>query len=177
MATHGHLQLVGRWLNDLTLLTGARPPDAWERLTAIGSMLADDYPSDAAFCRESLRHVAQDCRLFPSYAEVQRSLGVWWKEHRPVLTALPPPAPPARVAPDPEALAAVRHLVRGLAADLGYPENGAPADRPVPVAGQARNGHLSDGQLLAAYQKLASEGDLAALTRIALLQKKLRENS
>ena len=135
--------------------------------------MAEDFPADAAFCRESLRHVASECRFFASYAEVHRSLGVWWKENRPHVPALPPPVPEPREPPTPEALADVRATVRRLAAELVYAEDAAPT-APIPVAGQAKPGHLSDGQLLVAYQALADAGDRAALTRLEMLKKKIQ---
>ena len=178
--TPPHLRLVGAahlahvtgWLLDLS---GFYPPgdDLGRRIAAIASFLAEDFrDTNAAFCRASLHHVAGECRFFPSYAEVHRTLGVWWKEHRPVALELPPPAPAPREEPTEEAHAYVADTVRRLCAELGYRPDAIP-DKAIPAAGQAKPGHLSDGHLIAAYEKLAAEGSLPALTRLELLRKKM----
>lgn len=169
-----HLHRVSSWLTDLFRFTTNNPPPAElaARITAYASFLAENFHDDGAFCRASLDHVAGQCRFFPSYAEVNRSLGVWWKEHRPQLAALPPPAPPPRQEPTEEAHAYVADVVRKLRAELGFPEDAMP-DQPIPAAGQSKPGHLSDGHLIATYEKLAADGSLAALTRLEMLKKKI----
>ena len=173
-----HVHRVSSWLADLFRFTTNNPsPDELAaRITAYAAFLAEDFHDDAAFCAASLRHVSGECRFFPSYAEVTHSLGAWWKANRPQLPALPPPAPAPRQEPTEEAHAYVADVVRKLRAEMGYPED-AMADKPAPVPGASRPGHLSDGQLTAVYEKLAAEGNQPALTRLAMLRKKIAENS
>jgi len=176
MTTASHLRNVTRWLNDLTRLTaGSAPPaDADERIAAYAGLLADNFPNETVFTRATLEHVAGQCRFFPSYGEVAQLLGAWWKEHRPTPPALPPPpAPPEREIVSEEQMARNRERVRRVAAELQPPN--PPALRAIPVAGQSLPGHLSDGHLLATYEKLAREGDRAALLRLEMLKKKIAE--
>ena len=82
MSAH-HANIAG-WLNDLAVLTAGSQPiaDAKAKVAAYAGMLAEEYPA-AAFSRASLRHVAERCKFFPSYAELYEALGGWWKDNRP----------------------------------------------------------------------------------------------
>jgi hypothetical protein len=90
VSNRDHLRLVTSWLSDLANLTAGTAPlaDAKTKITAIASMLAEDFPA-GAFTRQSLNVVARACKFFPSYSELCTTLGAWWIEHR------PPPSQPA----------------------------------------------------------------------------------
>lgn len=79
-----HARIVAGWLNDLATLTAGTTPlaDSKAKVAALTGMLAEQYPAQA-FTRRSLEHVAAACTFFPSYGELNRILGAWWKDHRP----------------------------------------------------------------------------------------------
>lgn len=174
-----HKDRVTAWLSDLHDLAVNKldPADLDQKIAAIASLLAEDFRDPRVFCKQSLRFVSAEVRFFAAYADVYRSLGAWWKENRPALPALPPPEPPPRVTPDPVEHEEVHRLVQSITASLrAADDRKRAASMPAPPNGDTRTGHLSDGQLLAAYRALADAGDLTALTRVEMLQKKLATN-
>ena len=84
---------------------------------------------------------------------------------RPALAA---PEPLPHEGQDPEAVDAVRKMVEAFKAERTFsqPQGSAAraAIKPAPV---------SDGQLLAQYEKLAAEGSEAAATRAAMIRRSL----
>lgn len=171
-------RIVG-WLNDLSRFTSNNPADGElaRRITDYAAMLVEAFDDDAAFTHQSLKHVIGQCRFFPSYAELSQTLGAWWKDNRPPVPALPPPAPPPPPPPrTPEELAAVAELVRQFKANVTMPEEAAPPSWWLTYDHKTA-GHLSDGQLIAAYERLAAEGNHAAMTRLVMLKKKIAGNS
>ena len=180
MTNINHLHRVTAWLTQLAEFTQHRPNPVQldARIAAIASFLADGFPSDAAFTRTSLEWVAGECPFFPSYAEITKALGAWWKDHRPVAPvgrAIEAPAPPPpHERPSEEQMAINRELVRQTAAVLHRAADAkVAASRSAPR--EERADHLSDGQLLATYEKLAADGDRLALTRLEMLRKKLAQ--
>ncbi len=181
MPTAAHLHRITGWLTDLAALTDNPIPAAElrGRLAGYASLLADAFP-EAAFTRDSLKHVVGECRSIMAYTEVARSLGTWWKDNRPrppQAPALPAPEPSPPPPPrTPEELAGVAELVRQFKANVTMPEEAAPPSWWLTYDHKTA-GHLSDGQLIAAYERLAAEGNHAAMTRLVMLKKKIAGNS
>jgi len=103
------------------------------RLAAYVPMLLDRFP-DAAFTPASLEHVAAKAvKGFPTYGELASWLADWWRDHRPMPTAIagpakeaPPPEP--RVPPTPEETAYVRRCVQEIVGNMRSPQ--AEPDEP-----------------------------------------------
>lgn len=145
------------------------------------------YP-EQAFTDASARHVATTGRVLPdgstaplsrvpTYGEVDIALGKWWRSERERLMALQAPTPQeALPAPDlqdrdglnPEVREYVRAVVQAFAAERSFNQ---PSSSPNRVAVKAAP--VSDGVLLAAYEKLAADGNQAAATRAAMLRQRV----
>ena len=139
--------VVREWTIALGILTAGTMTrvEAEMKLAAYVPLLQSNYPV-GAFTQASLHHVAAQCKWFPSYAEVVGHLGDWWREHRPMPPALPPPDRPppraAEIATD-EERAYVRALVDEVTGRVRFRD---PDDT---VAGAPSRGarYLSPGQL------------------------------
>jgi hypothetical protein len=145
-----------QWLGMLAKLTA--PTEAGEAAQALMAYLPflSQFP-DAAFTTASLEHVASQCRRgAPAYGEIRDHLASWWKENRPLHTAIAPPLPPQRRAPTTDELEAVSSIVaRGIAdIEANYERvyhAKKPEERP-----KAR--HLTRTELNAAYAKDGLKG-------------------
>jgi len=93
------------------------------KLAAYVPLLMDRFP-DGAFTTDSLEHVARQCmKGFPTYPELAEHLSAWWRERRPPLIAIQPPAPqPPRPPPTPEEIAYVQQLTQQVVASLRVSE-------------------------------------------------------
>jgi hypothetical protein len=90
--SHQHIRDWLKALGSLAASTlSAKEFDA--RISAYVPLLAADFPQ-AAFGPVSLAMVARQCQFFPSYAEICKHLGPWWRENRPkpVVNALNAPS-------------------------------------------------------------------------------------
>jgi hypothetical protein len=94
------------------------------RLAAFVPMLLDRFP-DAAFTPASLEHVAaRAAKGFPTYGELAGWLAEWWRDNRPMPTAIAAPLfragppPPPRDPPTPEERAHVRRVAAEAIAAL-----------------------------------------------------------
>ena len=89
MTRRDHLHAVSSWLNDLNELTaGARPlADNKPKIATLASALSEEFPP-GAFTRSSLLVVSRAYKFFPSYSEICETLSPWWKDHRPMPTAI-----------------------------------------------------------------------------------------
>jgi hypothetical protein len=140
------LQNITGWLTDLANLTAGNVPlpDAKTKIATTATALIEDYPP-AAFTRESLMHVARQCKFFPSYSELCTHLAAWWRDHRPVLPALPAPyehvPTPERRAATTDELEAVGSIVQrgkreinaAYNAVYARPDNPTAPTRPKPL--------------------------------------------
>lgn len=160
---------VRQWLASLGVLvagTSSRQ-EAEARLAAYAPLLIREFPPQA-FTADSLTAVARACKFFPSFGELCTHLGDWWKANRPTVRALPPPdLPPKREPPTEAEMAAVRAQVEACLAAI------APSAQPPPPA--PKQLCLSDEALLAAYERLAAQGNTAALSRVGILRDRLRQ--
>lgn len=170
--------IVRNWLKALgSLVAGSLSEvEAKARIDAYTPLLATAFPP-AAFTPTTLRRVAEGCKFFPSYGEVNALLVPEYRRAvelaaaasapiaRPALTA---PEPPPHEGQDPEAVDAVRKLVEAFKAERTFSQPQGSAARA-----KIKPAHGSDGQLLAAYEKLAREGSDAAATRAAMIRQRL----
>jgi len=100
---HDPQAIVRDWLKALATLTQANmaKDELVGKLGAYVPMLLQRFGSTAAFCPDSLEHVASQCKFFPTYAELCDALVPWWREHRPMppliaaKEATPPSEPPS----------------------------------------------------------------------------------
>jgi hypothetical protein len=111
---------VRDWLTALGVLTadtGSRA-EADMKLRAYVPLLQDAFPA-AAFTQASLQFVAEQCRYFPTYADVVLHLRTHWRATRPTPVALPPPAPiRQRPPPTPDEIAHVERVTAETVAAL-----------------------------------------------------------
>ena len=175
------------WLAILAKLVAPMEPiAAVKALTPMIPMLAG-YP-DQAFTPSSAQHVATTGRILPdgktaplnrvpTFGELDVALGKWWRAKREMLAvqaqpiaspALSAPEPPLHEGQDPEAVDAVRRMVEAFKAERTFSQPQGSAARA-----KIKPAHGSDGQLLAAYEKLAREGSDAAATRAAMIRQRL----
>jgi len=111
---------VREWIIAIGVLTSGNmtKADAEMKLRAYVPLLQAEFPP-GAFCQASLAAVTRECQWFPSYAEVARHLSAWWRAHRPMPPALPPPVPEREnPPPTPEEIARVEQLVAEMTASL-----------------------------------------------------------
>jgi hypothetical protein len=111
---------VRNWVEALGVLCSDNmtPTEAEMKTLAYVPMLQSDFPPEA-FCQDSLSHVVRECKFFPAYSEVYAHLRAWWREHRPLPPALPPPEPiRQRDEPTEEEKAHVSRIVAELVRDL-----------------------------------------------------------
>lgn len=168
------------------LVAPMEPVAAAKAMQPMLAMLAG-YP-DQAFTPSSAQHVATTGRVLPdgstaplsrvpTYGEIDVALGKWWRVKRDMLAvqaqpiarpALPAPEPQEREGLNPEAREYVRSVVQAFAAERTFNQ---PSSSPNRVAVKAAP--VSDGMLLAAYDKLAAEGNQAAATRAAMLRQRV----
>jgi hypothetical protein len=108
-----------QWLAALAKLTTPHDPArAADAMRAYFPFLVD-LPL-AAFTRESLEHVALSPRrmMIPDLAEVVNPLRAWWRDHKPLVAALPAPVVPDRPEPTDEERRRVREVLRGVGVGL-----------------------------------------------------------
>lgn len=142
-----------KWFAQLASLTyPASPGQAAEAFKVYMPMLAG-IP-DGAFTTRSLEAVATSPRkmAIPSYDEVAKPLGAWWRENRPFQTALPAPVIPDRVPPTEEEHAVVAALTREAVGILAQ----ATADRPA-ARRDIRPHYTPDEALLTECEKAAEK--------------------
>jgi hypothetical protein len=149
---------VRNWVEALGVLCSDNmtPTEAEMKVLAYVPMLQGDFPPEA-FCQASLSHVVRECKFFPAYADVYAHLRVWWREHRPVPPALPPPAPiRQRDEPTDEEKAHVSRIVAELTAELRRKpldyevlegNNELPQEDQDPQTRRPRAYHLTPAQL------------------------------
>ena len=164
-----------RWFTQLASLTyPASPGQAAEAFKPYLAMFSD--MTDEAFTRASLEFVVCSPRkmAIPSYDEIRKPLSSWWREHRPLLQALPAPVEPTRAPPTPEEIAAVSALTRQakqyLTDSMASRNDGATKDKP------PRAQYLSDGHLLTLYDEQAKLGGPlagAAAVRAEMIRAKM----
>lgn len=170
--------IVRNWLKALgSLVAGSLSEvEAKARIDAYTPLLATAFPP-AAFTPTTLRRVAEGCKFFPSYGEVNALLVPEYRRAvelaaaasapiaRPALTA---PEPPPHEGQDPEALEAVRRMVQAFQAERTFTKPaGSAARAPIKAA------PVSDGVLLASYEREAANGNAAAQIRVDMLRQKL----
>jgi hypothetical protein len=156
---------------------------------AIAAMVpALTYP-DAAFTLDSAREVCATGRVMgdgvygpmsrvPTFGELDLALGKWWRHQRemqavralPVAReALPAPegyVPEPRVTP--EACEHVAGLVKAFVSERAFNQAAGTAGKPSVTAH-----HLSDGQLVEVYTRLAAEGAPGARVRLETLRRSM----
>jgi hypothetical protein len=86
-----HLRHVTGWLADLANHTAgtAALVDAKEKISSMAATLADVFPDQACFTRESLVAIATQNGFFPGFGTLHVQLTEWWSKHRPVKYAVP----------------------------------------------------------------------------------------
>jgi hypothetical protein len=91
MATPTHFKIVGIWLNDLFALVAGQPIEAQAKakIATVAALLAEDFPHDDAFGRESLVAMAREFKFFPAYSELVDRLNTWWTKNKPASASLP----------------------------------------------------------------------------------------
>ncbi len=168
------------------LVAPMEPVAAAKAMQPMLAMLAG-YP-DQAFTPSSAQHVALTGRIMPdgqsaplnrvpTYGELDTALGKWWRVKRDMIAvqaqpiarpALTAPEPPTHEGQDPEALEAVRRMVQAFQAERTFTKPaGSAARAPIKAA------PVSDGVLLASYEREAANGNAAAQIRVDMLRQKL----
>jgi hypothetical protein len=149
---------VRNWVEALGVLCSdtMTPTEAEMKVLAYVPMLQSDFPPEA-FCQDSLSAVVRKCRYFPSYSDVHAHLRAWWREHRPLPPALPPPAPiRQRDEPTEAEKAHVTRIVAELTAELRRKpldyevlegNNELPPQQEDPQTRRPRAYHLTPAQL------------------------------
>jgi hypothetical protein len=107
--------------------------EAEMKLAAYVPLLKDRFP-DGAFTTASLEHVAaRALKGFPTYGELAAWLAEWWRDHRPMPPALPPPPPiRQRDEPTPEEIEHVTRVTAEAIAALRSSAQPVEDRRPVP---------------------------------------------
>jgi len=112
----------GQWLTMLAKLTSPMESSAAAQAFNAYTPFLTQFPDDA-FTIASLEHVAGQCRHgVPTYADVRQHLANWWRDHRPVLPALPAPF---EHSPTPPRQHGTTHGLKSVGAILG---RGDPTD-------------------------------------------------
>lgn len=169
MTEQERLRAVVGWLSDLANITAGNAPlaDSKAKIGTMASLLVTGFPADA-FCRASLDFVAQECRFFPPYADVNKHLGNWCRSHRPQPAIVAPPAdhyeryniPKPRDPPTEAEMEYVAEVVRKLKMETGYRQSQAwSSTPPAPQAAAA----MTDRQLLAMHEATGNTIRAAAL--------------
>ena len=168
------------WFAALAAL--AYPADPSKAQQAFGRYLPwfNDLP-EAAFTKPSLEKVVVSPRrmAIPSYDEIRKPLGAWWRDNGPADVRLQSeyprfPSPASRGEPTSEELQALAVKLAALKADLAVYKAGKPSVRQLRLPKP-----LSDAQLLLEYQRTAFDEQIAsglreiAMTRVHLLRAKL----
>ena len=162
--------LRNKWFASLASLTYPQSPEhAAEAFRAYLPMTA--YLPDGAFTQRSLEAVVMAPRkmAIPSYDEICKPLGTWWRENRPFVTALPTPSEPRRVPPTAEERAVVSALTRQALAAIQQAA-------PTPARGELppiRAHYCGDGHLLMENEALARAGSTVAAYRAEMLRAKI----
>jgi hypothetical protein len=91
MATPTHFKIVGIWLNDLFALVAGQPIEAQAKakIATVAALLAEDFPHETTFGRESLVAMAREFKFFPAYSELVDRLNAWWTKNKPASASLP----------------------------------------------------------------------------------------
>lgn len=178
MTEQERLRAVVGWLSDLANITAGNAPlaDSKAKIGTMASLLVTGFPADA-FCRASLDFVAQECRFFPPYADVNKHLGNWCRSHRPQPAIAAPPAdhyeryniPKPRDPPTEAEMEYVAEVVRKLKMETGYRQSAELAAAPKPPKAPAV---MTDRQLLAMHEASGNTIRAAALrTKITAAEK------
>jgi hypothetical protein len=91
MTGPAHLRHVTGWLADLANHTSGMAPliDAKAKIGSMAATLADAFPEQACFSRESLVAIAKQNNFFPGFGTLHAQLAAWWSEHRPLKYTAP----------------------------------------------------------------------------------------
>lgn len=175
------------WAAMLAKLVSPMEPERAAKAIA-GMMPAISFP-EAAFTADSVKAVASTGRIMgdgsrapmtrvPTAGEIESALGAWWWKHRermaiaaaPVARErLPAPSPlPTHQTPSTEALAAVETLRKQFVAERSWSQSTGPNAKP-----SVKALPLSDGHLLAVWEKAAADGVAGADIRLAMLKKRM----
>lgn len=170
---------VREWLKALGVLCAGNlsQEEAELKLSAYAPLLAREFGPEC-FTPGSLTSVARATKFFPSFGEVCNALTAWWQENsaaRMVRLSGPERLAMAGIPerpgePSPDALQAVKSVVRAFVAERTFNQPSGTNGKP-PV--EART--LSDGRLLAEYERLAREGDNRASLRAQMIRKRLAQ--
>lgn len=168
------------------LVSPLEPERAAKAIAGLVAVL--DFP-DEAFTMASAQAVCSTGRVLeagvygpltrvPTFGELQTALGRSWNQSRQMRSVraapvarerLPAPETDVR-GPTPEVVAEVGALVKAFTAERSFNQ---PAGM-TPSKPKVQPRHLSDGHLLAEYERLSREGVVGAATRVAMLRKKIR---
>lgn len=147
--------LTRKWLVALGHLcaTPSNGEEASARVDAMGPMLANRFPQ-WVWNRDSLEHVAAQCRWFPAYAECVEHVRAWMRdnpERGPERIAAPVhEPPPRRPCPTAEEVAAVQRAMAEFKAEMA-----AKRIADTPARGVLRPSHLHGEALAAARAAVA----------------------
>jgi hypothetical protein len=121
--------------------------------------MLESFP-DAAFSHASLDYVAAECRHgVPTYADVRRHLGVWWKHNRPQTPELHAPVKPLPALRTPEEAAeAHRTTVRAMAELKAQGERHNAAFLKATGQQPTQPHHMTRAQLNEAYKRAGLKG-------------------
>jgi hypothetical protein len=169
--------LIAYWCGRLRALPNAPQGDHWQAV-AVDAIIAGcgDLPG-VVWTQE---HVTEALRTFERWPSPKQVYDLLRAKARPFLrvrdglrraVTAPEPVPAVREAPTPEALAVVQETVRALTGEI---RQRAQASHAAEVTAKPR-AVMSDGALLAQYERLAAEGDAGARIRVAMLRKRLAE--
>lgn len=168
------------------LVSPLEPERAAKAIAGLVAVL--DFP-DEAFTMASAQAVCSTGRVLeagvygpltrvPTFGELQTALGRSWNQSRRMQSVraapvarerLPAPETDVR-GPTPEVVAEVGALVKAFTAERSFRHTGT----GISANPRAESKYLSDGQLLAEYERLASEGVTIFQPLIAMLRKKIK---
>lgn len=116
------VEIIRQWLIELgvRIAPAIEPVEFRGRIAVLAGDLAEEFPAEA-FTRASMLHVARKCpRYWPSFGELCDALQPWWRDHRPLPTAIPwQPAEPPRERTT-EELEHVSKVTRRIVAELRH---------------------------------------------------------
>ena len=75
-------RVVAKWLFQLSQVVGSADPVSKEKILTMTTLLGEQYP-DACYTTRSLEAVAAASPYWPTYADLVKRLGDWWKDNRP----------------------------------------------------------------------------------------------
>jgi hypothetical protein len=165
------VEYVGVFLARLGMLcpSNMSEDEALSRIEEYTPLLCREYSDDLFRSEDCMAYVAKRCKFFPGYGELCGHLADWIRDFQPIRLALPAPPIERRVPATAEEIAVIAALTRQavqVCADAAPP----PVERM-----PAKAVHLSDGQLLAQYERLAKEGNTASAVRAQTLRAKMAD--